>query len=81
MKPYEVRLEISGPTAMWTRPDAGDVARSRPAPIFSAAKGSFEPIVRLKLAAVMLNQRLKICLPFLWHSDTPHYGGPLHDSR
>jgi CRISPR-associated protein Cas5d len=28
---YHVRLEISGPTAMWTRPDTGDAPVSYPA--------------------------------------------------
>ena len=35
MKPYPIQLEISGPTAMWTRVDSGD------APTFSAVKGIF----------------------------------------
>jgi len=39
---YEVKFEISGPTAMWTRPDTGDAPVSYPAPTYSAAKGLFE---------------------------------------
>jgi len=42
MKNYEVMLEISGPTAMWTRPDTGDAPVSYPAPTYSAVKGIFE---------------------------------------
>ena len=47
MKTYEVSLEISGPTAMWTRPDTGDAPVSYPAPSFAAVKGIFEYIVWL----------------------------------
>jgi CRISPR-associated protein Cas5d len=47
---YEARLEISGPTAMWTRPDTGDAPVSYPAPTFAAVKGIFESIVWLKSA-------------------------------
>ena len=50
MKTYEVSLEISGPTAMWTRPDTGDAPVSYPAPSFAAVKGIFESIVWLKSA-------------------------------
>lgn len=48
MKTYEITCEISGPTAMWTRPDTGDVPVSYPAPTYAAAKGIFESIVWLK---------------------------------
>ena len=41
---YQVCCEISGPTAMWTRPDTGDAPVSYPAPSFAAVKGSFESI-------------------------------------
>jgi CRISPR-associated Cas5-like protein len=53
MKTYEVRCEISGPSAMWTRPDTGDAPLSYPAPTFSAAKGLFESIVWLKSAELV----------------------------
>ena len=52
-KCYSVALEISGPTAMWTRPDTGDVPVSYPAPTFSAVKAIFESIVWLKNAEVL----------------------------
>ena len=42
MKSYEVAFEVSGPTAMWTRPDTGDAPVSYPAPSFAAVKGLFE---------------------------------------
>lgn len=50
--PHSVRLEISGPTAMWTRPDTGDAPVSYPAPTLAAVKGIFESIVWLKSAEV-----------------------------
>jgi CRISPR-associated protein Cas5d len=48
MTPYPISLEISGATAMWTRPDTGDAPVSYPVPTWSAAKGIFESIVRLE---------------------------------
>ena len=36
-KTYPIQLEISGPTAMWTRPDTGDAPVSYLAPTYSAA--------------------------------------------
>jgi CRISPR-associated protein Cas5d len=49
MKPYSIQLEISGPTAMWTRPDTGSSPVSYVAPTFSAVKGIFESVLRWKL--------------------------------
>lgn len=39
MKPYPIQLEISGPTALWARPDTLPDPVSYVAPTFSAAKG------------------------------------------
>ena len=50
---YEVACEISGPTAMWTRPDTGDAPVSYPAPTLAAVKGIFESIGWLKSAEVV----------------------------
>lgn len=47
-KAYEVSFEIAGPTAMWTRSDTGATPISYPVPPWSAAKGLFESISRLK---------------------------------
>ena len=47
---YQVNCEISGPTAMWTRPDTGDAPVNYPAPTLAAVKGIFEAIVWLKSA-------------------------------
>ncbi len=35
MKPYPLQLEVSGPTALWTRPDTGSSPASYVAPTFS----------------------------------------------
>jgi len=44
MKPYPVQLEISGPIALWSRPDTLPNPVSYVAPTFSAVKGIFEAI-------------------------------------
>ena len=49
MKSYPISLEISGPTAMWTRPDTGDSPVSYPVPTWSAAKGILNLLFGLKL--------------------------------
>jgi len=54
---YPVCCEISGPTAMWTRPDTGDAPVSDPAPSFAAVKGIFDSIVWLKSAEVVPTRR------------------------
>lgn len=48
MKSCPIQLEISGPTAMWTRPDTGSLPVSYVAPTYSAVKGIFEAILRWK---------------------------------
>jgi CRISPR-associated protein Cas5d len=42
MKPYPLQLEISGPIALWARPDTLPNPVSYVAPTFSAVKGIFE---------------------------------------
>ena len=79
MKSYPVSLEISGPTAMWTRPDTGDAPVSYPAPSFAAVKGIFESIVWLKSAEVVPT-RVEICAPLVFHAYSTNYGGPLRKS-
>ena len=79
-KEYKVALEISGPTAMWTRPDTGDAPVSYPAPTFSATKAIFESIVWLKNAEVVPT-RVEICAPLVFHAYSTNYGGPLRKAR
>lgn len=62
MKTYSISLEISGPSAMWTRPDTGDAPVSYLAPTYSAAKGIFESVCWLKSAEVVPT-RVEICGP------------------
>ena len=75
-KNYEVSLEISGPAAMFTRPDTGAAPVSYPAPTYSAAKGMFESIARLK-SAYIRPTRVEICAPLQFQRYTTNYGGPL----
>ena len=76
MHEHTVFLEISGPTAMWTRPDTGDAPVSYPAPTLSAVKGIFESILWSQWAEVVPIQ-VEICKPIVYHSYTTNYGGPL----
>jgi CRISPR-associated protein Cas5d len=73
---HSLCLELSGPMAMWTRPDTGDAPVSYPAPTPAAVKGIFESIVWLKSAEVVPT-RVEICAPLVFHSYFRNYGGPL----
>ena len=79
MKPYPIQLEISGPTAMWTRPDTGSSPVSYVAPTFSAVKGIFESVLRWKSVNVRPT-KVEICAPVQFHRYTTNYGGPLRAS-
>lgn len=76
MRTYDVQLEIAGPAAMFTRPDTGASFVSYPAPTYSAAKGIFESIARLKTAYIRPT-RTEICQPIRFHRYATNYGGPL----
>jgi CRISPR-associated protein Cas5d len=54
MKQYSIQLEISGPIALWSRPEAMPNPVSYVAPTFSAAKGLFEAVLRWKSVNVSL---------------------------
>lgn len=77
---YQIRLEISGPTAMWTRPDTGDVPASYPAPTYGAVKGIFECILLSDWAEVVPT-KVEICKPIQPHVYNTNYGGPLRKSK
>jgi CRISPR-associated protein Cas5d len=77
---YSVKLEISGPTAMWTRPDTGDAPVSYPAPTYGAVKGIFESILYSEWAEVVPT-KVEICKPIVYHTYTTNYGGPLRKSK
>ena len=80
MKTHLVSLEISGPTAMWTRPDTGDTPVSYPAPTFAAVKGIFESVLWSQWAEVVPT-KVEICRPIVYHTYNTNYGGPLRKSR
>jgi CRISPR-associated protein Cas5d len=79
MKPYPIELEISGPIALWARPDTMPNPVSYVAPTFSAAKGIFEAILRWKSVNVRPT-RCEICAPVQFHRYAFNYGGPLRKS-
>jgi CRISPR-associated protein Cas5d len=77
---YPVALEIAGPAAMFTRPDTGSAPVSYPAPTFSAARGVFDAIARLR-TAVIRPTRVEICRPVRYARYFTNYGGPLRKSN
>lgn len=79
MKEYVVTMEIAGPTAMWTRPDSGDIPVSYPVPTFGAVKGMFECVLWSQWAEVV-PRKVEICSPIVFHTYTTNYGGPLRNS-
>ena len=79
MKSYSVQLEISGPIALWARPDTMPNPVSYVAPTFGAAKGIFEAILRWKSVNVR-PIRCEICAPVQFHRYAFNYGGPLRKS-
>jgi CRISPR-associated protein Cas5d len=76
LKRYAVQMEVAAPSAMWTRPDAGSAIVSYPAPTYSAAKGMFESVARLK-SAFIRPTRVEICKPIQFHRYSTNYNGPL----
>lgn len=80
MKRYKVYFEIEGPNAMFTRPDTGSSFVSYPAPTFSAAKGMFESVARLKSAYVK-PVKTEICMPIQYEKYATNYGGPLRKAN
>jgi CRISPR-associated protein Cas5d len=78
-EPYRIEMEISGSTAMWTRPDTGDCPVSYPAPTYSAIKGIFEAIL-WGPAVEIVPFKVEICKPLRFHGYTTNYNGPLRKS-
>ncbi|MDL2317168.1 CRISPR-associated protein Cas5 [Desulfovibrio sp. OttesenSCG-928-A18] len=73
---YPIAMEISGSTAMWTRPDTGDCPVSYPAPTYSAVKALFESIL-WGPAVEIVPVRVELCTSVQYHSYVTNYGGPL----
>lgn len=78
-KSYPLMLEISGPTALWSRPDTGSLPTSYIAPTFSATKGIFESVLRWKSVNIRPT-KVEICRPVQFHRYVTNYGGPLRAS-
>jgi CRISPR-associated protein Cas5d len=79
MNPSPLQLELSGPIALWARPDTMPNPVSYVAPTFSAAKGMFEAILRWKSVDVRPTC-CEICAPVQFHRYAFNYGGPLRKS-
>ena len=77
---YSIKFEISGPTAMWTRPDSGDCPVSYSAPTYSAVKGIVEAIL-FNQAVEVVPRKVEICAPVIFHTYNTNYGGPLRKSK
>ena len=69
-------MEVSGDTAMWTRPDSGDSPSSYPVPTYSAVKALFESVL-WGPAVTIIPRKVEICAPVQYHSYVTNYGGPL----
>lgn len=85
MKAYSIKLEVSGPLAMFARPDTGASPTSYPAPPWSAAKGLLESIAFLSEGEAWFHPTsVEICRPMVskgggtsFQRYTTNYGGPL----
>jgi CRISPR-associated protein Cas5d len=84
MKLYSVQLEVSGPLAMFARPDTGASPTSYPAPPWSAAKGLLESIAFLSQGDAWFHPtRVEVCRPagsaggISFQRYSFNYGGPL----
>lgn len=73
---YTVNFEISGPMAMFVRPDSGSTPISYPVPTWSAIKGMFEAVARMENAYIHPS-RVEICRPVRFERYVTNYGGPL----
>lgn len=82
---YEVRLEVAGPLAMFSRPDTGGTPTSYPVPTWSAAKGIFESVAFFADGSAWIcPTRVEICRQIgqpggqvRFQRYTTNYGGPL----
>jgi CRISPR-associated protein Cas5d len=82
---YLVQLEVSGPLAMYARPDTGGSPTSYPVPTWSAAKGLLESIAYLSKGEAWFHPtRIEICRPvgstggaISFQRYAFNYGGPL----
>ena len=89
MNKYEISMEISGPFAMWSRPDTGATPTSYPVPTWSAVKGIFESVAFFNDGKAWIRPtRVEICKPvgtmggeLSFQRYTNNYRGPLKDKK
>lgn len=72
----DIAFEIAGPAAMFMRPDTGSTPISYPAPTFSAAKGMFDAVLRLR-SVYIKPLKVDICNPVRYERYVTNYHGPL----
>jgi CRISPR-associated protein Cas5d len=73
---YDIAFEIAGPAAMFMRPDTGSTPISYPAPTYSAAKGMFDAVLRLR-SVYIKPLKVEICNPVRYERYVTNYHGPL----
>jgi CRISPR-associated protein Cas5d len=76
MKFYNISMEISGKTAMFTNAATGSTPVSYPAPTYSASKQILESVLWWESTEI-LPIRVEICQPIRYYSYITNYGGPL----
>ncbi len=76
---YPITMEVSGNTALWTRPDSGDSPCSYPAPTYSATRGLFENVL-WGPAILVIPRKVELCSVPQYHSYATNYGGPLRSA-
>lgn len=89
MSKYMVSMEISGPFAMWSRPDTGATPTSYPIPTWSAAKGIFESVAFFADGKAWIRPtKVEICKPkgrqskgISFQKYTNNYRGVLRSSK
>jgi len=89
MNKYEISMEISGPFAMWSRPDTGATPTSYPVPTWSAVKGIFESVAFFNDGKAWIRPtRVEICKKkgsdgggLSFQKYTNNYRGPLKEKK
>ncbi len=89
MSKYKISMEISGPFAMWSRPDTGATPTSYPVPTWSAVKGIFESVAFFNDGkAWICPTKVEICKrkgspggELTFQRYTNNYRGPLKDKK
>lgn len=89
MSEYKVAFEVSGPAAMFARPDTGGTPTSYPVPTWSAAKGLLESIAFLADGSAWIcPTKVEICRrigesggQIQFQRYATNYGGPLRKTE